>query len=335
MEYGSYYKGKNVLITGGLGFIGSNLAIALTEMGSRVIIMDNNLEGHGGNAYNIAPIQDRVELHITDLRNGDMTMALVKGMDIIFHLAAHTHSLASQNRPFVDLDINCVGTLILLQSCRRNNPGVRVVYGGSRLNPYWLREGSSFGRSGMELPDLTQIHKMAGELYHRVFHHQGIIAYTALRLGNLYGPRASIHRESAGFLNWLIYQAIHEKEMDLPKDEGMELDYVYIRDIVDAFVIAGANESAIGKTYDIHGQDRRSPFELAGQVADALGKKPITPGEHIADKEEIPQGASFHEEQLFSVDTGWKPRVDLIEGIRETATFYENHKREYWKGALE
>jgi len=309
-----FYQGKKVLITGGLGFIGSNLAIALEALGAKVAIVDNAMEGQGANAFNVDPIKDRLELHMADMRNPEIILGLVKNMDLIFNFAAKTSPEDSMSRPFVDTDINCVGNLILLQACRRSNPGVRIIYAG-------IKESRP--------TDVFHVNRIAAEMYHEVYHHHGIISYTGLRLNNVYGPRARMRGERIDPLSQLVKLAVEGKEIAWHGDEGEIREYCFIEDIVEAFLLAGASDNTLGKTYNIGGYKvaLRSAAEIIAKLAVKEKNIQCSLTETMTgmDDEEIRSDfSSFH------LDTGWAPRTPLKEGLAKTIDYYRENKQYYW-----
>lgn len=329
MDLGRFYSGKKVLITGGLGFIGSNLAHRLVSYGADVLIIDSLIPEYGGNWFNIQEIRDKVTVNISDLRDKYSMNYLVQGRDLIFNLAGTLSHVDSITDPFTDLEINCVSQLSLLEACKNYNPAVKVLFTGTR---------SQYGRpkrlpvredTPMYPTDVNGINKIAGELYHLVYNDVFGIRTTSLRLVNTFGPRHQMKHHKQGILNWFIRQIMEGKTIKLYGTGSQIRDTNYIDDVVDALLLGMSEEKTNGKAYNLGG----FPISLREFVEKALaiygaGEYEVIPFPEDAKRIEI--GDYIADYSKFSKDVGWKPRIDVEEGIRRTFDFYEKYKQYYW-----
>src|SRR5215467_5797951 len=165
-----HLAGKEVMITGGLGFIGSNLAIRLVSLGASVTLVDSLVPAYGGNLFNIDGIEDQVRVNVADVRDQHSTAYLVRHKDFIFNLAGQVSHIDSMEDPFTDLEINIRAQLSLLEACRRNNPKVKIIYTSTRQlygKPQYLPVDELHPTSPT---DANGVDKLAGELYHLLYH---------------------------------------------------------------------------------------------------------------------------------------------------------------------
>ena len=231
------------MITGGLGFIGSNLAHQLVALGARVLIVDSLIPEYGGNLFNIRGIEDRVTVNIADIRQQSTMNYLVREHDVIFNLAGQVSHIDSMQDPYTDLEINCRSQLSILEACRRNNPTVKVVFAGTR-QVYGRPTRCRSPRSHLVRPtDVNGINKAAGEYYHLVYNNVFGVRACSLRLTNVYGPRQLIKHNRQGFIAWFIRQAIEDREIQIYGDGRQLRDFVYVDDAADAFLRAGASDA--------------------------------------------------------------------------------------------
>ncbi len=324
-----FYAGKRVLITGGMGFIGSNLAIALVDLGADVLLVDSMIPDYGGNLFNIEPIRDRVRVNFSDVRDRSSLNYLVQNQDLLFNLAGTLSHVDSMKDPFTDLEINCVSQLSILESCRRYNPSIRIVFAGTR---------GQYGRTGgipvtedtpMRPVDVNGINNIAGEAYHLLYNDVYGIRACSLRMTNTFGPRHQMRHPRQGVLNWFLRQLIDGEKIRLYGTGTQVRDINYVADVVEALLLAMAHESTWGEAFNLGGDplSLKQFVELAIEV-NGGGEyelipfppdvKVIEPGDYIADYSK------------FSKLTGWKPRVSVREGIRRTLEYYRAYKLWYW-----
>ncbi len=324
-----FFGGKKVLITGGLGFIGSNLAYALVELGSRVLLVDSLVPNYGGNIFNIAGIEDKVRINIADIRDEYGLRYLVQGQDIIFNLAgqvSHTDSMAD---PYTDLEINARSQLSLLEACRHNNPTVQIIYAGTRQiygKPEYLPVDE---RHPVQPVDVNGINKLAGEWYHLVYHQVYGLKAVSLRLTNTYGPRMRVKDARQNFLGWWLRQVLAGQTLQIFGDGRQLRDFNFVDDVVQALLLAAACEKANGQVYNLGGQ---GPFSLLA-VAEMLvrlnggGRYVITP--FPDERKRIDIGDYHGNYGKIQRELGWQPSVDLVTGLTRALAYYRSNLSHY------
>jgi UDP-glucose 4-epimerase len=234
-----FYGGRRIMITGGLGFIGSNLAHRLVALNARVLLVDALIPDYGGNLFNVAGIEDRVRVNIADVRQASTMNYLVRDRDVVFNLAGQVSHIDSMRDPHTDLEINCRSQLTLLEACRRNNPAIKVVFAGTR-QVYGRPTTLPVTEQHLVRPtDINGINKAAGEYYHLVYNNVFDIRACSLRLTNVYGPRQLIRHNRQGFIGWFIRQAIEDAEIQVFGDGSQLRDFVYVDDAAEAFLRGG------------------------------------------------------------------------------------------------
>jgi len=327
--YGDVYRGRRVLVTGGLGFIGSNLARRLVDLGADVLLVDCLLPGSGGNRFNVAGLEDRLRVEIADVRREPAMRDLVRDREVIFNLAGQVSHVDSMTDPLADLEMNCRAPLSILEACRRENPRVRVVYAGTR-QVYGLADRLPVGEAHPLQPtDVNGVHDAAAEQYHLVYHRVFGLRACSLRLTNVYGPRQLVKHDRLGFLAWFIRLAIEGAEIQVFGDGSQVRDFVYVDDAVDAFLRAGATGACDGGTFNVGGLEPISLRELVDLLIEIAGGGSVRCVDWPPDRERIDIG-SFHADWSRLRDaTGWQPTVRLREGLARTVAFYRDHLPRY------
>jgi UDP-glucose 4-epimerase len=317
------------MITGGLGFIGSNLARRLVELEAEVLLVDSLVPHYGGNLFNVSGLEDRVRINIADTRDPNSLRYLVQGQDFIFNLAGQVSHLDSMTDPYTDLDINCRSQLTLLEACRMHNPGVKIVYAGTRQQygkPDYLPLDE---RHLMHPTDVNGINKMAGEWYHIVYNNVYGIRATSLRMTNTYGPRQYMRDARQGFLGWFIRQVVEGKEITIYEPGTQIRDYNYVDDVVDACLRAGMSDAANGQVFNLGGEHlslldtTKLLIEVAGTGSYRL--IPFPPERKAIDIGDVYSSYAKIQEVL-----GWEPRIPLAEGLARTVEYYRANWRQYW-----
>jgi UDP-glucose 4-epimerase len=332
----SEYKGRSVLITGGLGFIGSNLARQLVEIGDvDVRIVDARVPDQGGNLYNISGFKDRVKLHIADVGDDSVINHLVGGVDYIFNLAGNVSHLDSMLNPQRDLELNCTAQLTLLESCRNFNPHVKIVFTSTRQvygKPVYLPLDEAHRVAPL---DINGINKLAAEYYHLLYHRVYGTRAVCLRLTNTYGPRQLLAHNRQGFIGWFIRQAIDGGVIELFGEGKQRRDMNYVDDVVEALLLAGASEEAEGETFNLGGEEPVSLSDLASELIALTGRGSVRSVPFPPERQLIDVGNSYSSYQKIETTLGWRPRTPLRIGLARTVEFYQQHRAHYWNSQTE
>jgi len=329
----SHFSGARVLITGGLGFIGSNLARRLVEAGAQVTLVDSLIPQYGGNQQNIADIRTRLTVNVCDVRDRFALEYLVKGQDYLFNLAGQTSHLDSMTDPQTDLDINASAQLSILEACRQSNPGVRLVFASTRQlygRPDYLPVDE---QHPIRPVDVNGINKLAGEWYHLLYSNVYGIRATVLRLTNTYGPGMRVKDARQTFLGIWIRQLLEGQPIKVFGD-GLQLrDFNYVDDCVDALIVSATTDVAVGKTYNLGGAEVVSLKQLAEMMTRLVpgGRHEIVP--FPPERKAIDIGDYYSNYALIERELGWAPRVDLATGLAKTIDYYRHHHAHYWNTA--
>ncbi|HEX7780165.1 MAG TPA: NAD-dependent epimerase/dehydratase family protein, partial [Vicinamibacterales bacterium] len=313
--YREFYRGRRVLITGGLGFIGSNLARRLVDLGADVLLVDSLLPDYGGNLFNIAGLEDRLRVNIADVRQSTTMNFLVRDRDVIFNLAGQVSHSDSMRDPQTDLEINCRGQLTILEACRRHNPQTKVVYAGTR-QIYGRPARLPVDETHLVKPaDINGINKAAGEYYHLVYNNAFDVRACSLRLTNVYGPRQLIRNNRQGFIGWFIRLALEGKEIPVYGDGSQIRDFVHVDDAVDAFLRAGATEACNGDVFNVGGSEPIAHRDLVAILLEEAGHGSVRYVDWPAEQRRIDIGSFYSDSSKFIRTTGWRQTVDLREGF--------------------
>src|SRR5262245_30549591 len=324
------YRGQKVLITGGLGFIGSNLAIRLVQEGAVVSLLDSLHPTCGANYFNIEPIKNDVEVVEGDSCDLDLMLKMIRGKAFVFNLAGHVSHIESMQEPFEDLRMNSVAPLTVLEACKRENREARVVYAGTRQS-YGRPDSVPLVETQLLKPiDVNGVNKMAGEWFHMVYHHAHGVQGVSLRLINTYGPRQLVKHARQGFVGWFIKQAITGEEIQLYGDGQQVRGFNYIDDVVDALLVAGANPKVKGDYFNLGGERAVSLEDLAKLLIKAAGRGSYRIVPFPPEKKAIDMGSVYSSAAKFNFITGWRARVPIEEGIVRTVEYYRQNCRHYW-----
>jgi UDP-glucose 4-epimerase len=326
----SAYAGKPVLVTGGLGFIGSNLAIRLVQLGAQVTVVDSLVPELGGNRFNLAPVDDKVRASTADLRDTAAVDDLVEGQEVVFSVAGQVSHVDSMTDPIGDLEINCQSQLSLLEALRRRNPRARVVFAGSRQQygrPCYLPVDEEHP---LEPVDVNGIHKAAAEsatlLYHRVY---GLPA-CSLRLTNTYGPRMQMRHPRQGFVAWFVRLAVEGREIELFGGGESLRDFNEVEDVVDAFLLCGRADKAVGQVFNLGHPEPVTVRQFAELLLDIAGGGSLQDRPFPADRGRIDIGSVFADYGKIRERLGWEPRVSLREGLTRMVAYYRRNREHYW-----
>ncbi|MBK9713519.1 MAG: NAD-dependent epimerase/dehydratase family protein [Kouleothrix sp.] len=329
-DFADTFRGAKILITGGLGFIGSALAHRLVGLGAQVTLVDSLIPIYGGNLRNVAGIADAVKINIADVRDQYSMDFLVQGHDFLFNLAGQTSHLDSMRDPYTDLEINCRAQLSILEACRRHNPKLKLVYASTRQiygKPDYLPVDE---RHLLHPVDVNGINKMAGEWYHILYNNVYGIRACALRLTNTYGPRMRVKDARQTFLGIWIKQLVDGETIQVFGDGTQIRDFNYVDDVVEALLLSAAERSADGQIFNLGSDETINLRDLAALLVEvnAAGRHEIVP--FPPDRKAIDIGDYYADYRLIQGRLGWRPRVALREGLRRTLEFYRQEREHYW-----
>lgn len=321
---------RKVLITGGLGMIGSTLAQLLVDAGAEVTLVDACIEPYGANFFNIEPIKGRVRVNIADIRDKEAMRWLVKDQDLIFNLAGQVSHNESLDNPFLDADINYIGHLNVLECVRRFNPAAVVFHAGSRLQ-FGLIEHTPVAEDHPMRPRTPYaLNKTAAEnmyLFYNQIHHIPCICF---RIANPYGPRSQMKHARYSMVNWFIRQAMENQTIKIFGDGRQVRDYIYVDDLARAFIQAAITKRCYGAVFNI-GSGNGLPFK--DMVATILAVVKSGQSEYVPwprDYINVETGDYISDDHKIRSFTGWRPEVDFESGVRRTFEYYQRHRSHYW-----
>lgn len=325
----SAYHGRQVIVTGGLGFIGSNLAVRLVQAGASVTVIDSMIAGCGANWFNLDGVRGGVRVITSDIGSTDEIAHALKGTDIVFNLAgeiSHSRSMADPER---DLTLNTLSQLRFLLACSKYCPGVRIVYAGTR-QVYGQNKRLPVGeRHPIQPLDFNGVHKHTTTQYHLLLNRRGDLDCIVLRLSNVYGPRMALHLPQQGFLGTYFRLAATGKPL-LVFGEGEQLrDPVYVDDVVDAFLRAGLARKPRHRIFNIGGSQAVSLREIASVIASSSHQSKVV---HVPFPEELKSidiGSYYSDILRARQVLGWEPRISLADGVRHTAAYFREYQDHY------
>lgn len=324
------FKSKNILITGGVGFIGSNLAMSLVELGANVTLVDSLIPEYGGNLWNVEPVKDKVNINISDVRDEHSMKYLVKNQDYLFNLAGQTSHTDSMSNPYADLDINACAQLFILEACKKHNPDIKIVFASTRQiygKPQRLPVDENHP---LHPVDVNGINKMAGEWYHLLYNNVHGIRAAVLRLTNTYGPRMRVKDARQTFLGIWIRSLIENKPILVFGDGKQIRDFNYVDDAVSALLLCAATDDANGQIYNLGADDPINLLDTARLLIDINGGGDYKIIPFPEDRKAIDVGDYYADYRKIRSQLGWKPKVELAEGIKKTIEYYKNFSSYYW-----
>jgi UDP-glucose 4-epimerase len=321
-------EGAKVLITGGLGLIGSSLARRLIGLGCDILLIDSLNENFGGNLHNVVDIRKKLQINISDIRDKHGLRFLLRDRDVIFNLAGQTSHMDSMNAPFDDLEINCMAQLSLLETCREVNPNVRIIYASTRQiygRPQSLPVSEKHPLRPM---DVNGINKIAGESYHILYHDYYGLPATVLRLTNTYGPGMRIKDARQIFLGMWIKCLVEGRPFEVWGGQ-QKRDFTYVDDAADAFLAAALSPGTVGKALNVGGLEVVTLIELADMLTAVNGSGSYELLEFPLERKKIDIGHYWTDDRAFRAITGWEPKVKLKTGLARCIDFYRANFEHY------
>jgi nucleoside-diphosphate-sugar epimerase len=321
-------KGKTILVTGGAGFIGSNLVLRLVADGAKVTVLDSMLPDYGGNLFNLEPVASQINLNFSDMRDAHSLAYLVRDVDYIFNLAGQVSHQDSMNEPLVDMEINVKAQLSLLETCRKHNREAVIVYTSTRQfygKPQYLPVDEAHPLSP---PDVNGINKLAAEFYHLLYARVYGLKTVSLRLTNTYGPRQLIKNSRQGFVGWFVNRAVTGQPIELFGGGGQLRDFNYVDDVVDALIIGAQQPSCYGKRFNLSGE-KASLLCVAEKLVKLTGKGQVIPIPFPEERKKIDIGDFYGCSEKYRKASGWQPKTSLDEGLAQTVRYYNEYKNFY------
>lgn len=323
------FSGRRVLVTGGLGFIGSHVARRMVEYGADVTVIDALVPGYGGNLFNVDDIRDRIHLVVDDVRDVPAIEACVEGRDFVFNLVGQVSHTDSMSQPDVDLENNCHAPLAVLEACRRNNRAAHVVYSSTR-QIYGRPDRIPVDESHPCRPvDVNGIHKWAAEQYHRLYDEVYGITSAVLRLTNTYGPGVLVKHPRQGFIGWFLRKVVEGGEIEIMGDGTQVRDMNYIDDVVDALLLAAVTPAARGQIYNLGSPHPVALLDLAQRLVAIAGRGSLRFVPFPPERKRIDVGSVTVDYSRIRADLGWEPRIGLDEGLTRSIRYYQQHLDRY------
>jgi UDP-glucose 4-epimerase len=327
------FESKNVLITGGLGFIGSALARTLVQNGAHVTVVDSLIPEYGGNVFNVDDIKDRIKINISDVRDPFAMEYLLRGQEYLFNLAGQTSHMDSMHNPHKDLDINAAAQLSILEACKKHNPTIKIVFASTRQlygKPDYLPVDEAHP---IRPVDVNGINKLAGEWYHILYNNVYGIKACALRLTNTYGPGMRVKDARQTFLGIWMRNLIEGKAIQVFGDGAQLRDFNYVDDVVEALLLAALSDKANGEVFNLGSAEVVNLKDLAMMMSamHAGGSYQIVP--FPADRKAIDIGDYYSDFKKIENALGWRPKVGLNDGLQRSLEYYLKHHKHYWEQA--
>jgi UDP-glucose 4-epimerase len=324
------FSGADILITGGLGFIGSSLARRLVTLDAKITLVDSLIPEYGGNLFNIHDIRDRVTVDLTDVRDANRMSALIKKRDFLFNLAGQTSHLDSMTDPLTDLDINAAAQLSILEACRLHNPGIKIIFASTRQiygRPLYLPVDE---RHPINPVDVNGINKLAGEWYHLLYNHVYKLRACALRLTNTYGPGMRVKDARQTFLGIWIRRLIEGKPIQVYGDGRQRRDFNFVTDVVEALLRAAADTASEGQVFNLGHWEHISLQDLAALLVQLNGNDHYELIPFPTDRKAIDIGDYYSDFSKVQNVLGWSPEVLLETGLARTLAYYRKNRAHYW-----
>lgn len=325
------FAGKACLVTGGMGFIGSNLAIRLSELGAKVSIIDSMIPDYGGNEFNVAPIADRARINFCDIRDVSAMNYLVRGQDYVFHLAGQVCHLMSLSNPFPDIEMNITGTTVVMEAIRKFNPNAIVVYTGTR-GQYGASVSLPVNEEAPTNPKgLYEISNLTAEKIIKVYNDVHGIRSVLLRLTNIYGPRSQMQHSRFGVCNWFVRLAMDNDPIQVFGDGSILRDFCYVDDCVDAILKSAITPGAYGEIFNVGSPIPVSFLELVKTIIKVAQQGSWQFAEFSAERKAQEPGDFYSDVSKIERIVGWRPTTSLEDGLAKTIQYYQQYRDHYWE----
>lgn len=320
---------QSALVTGGAGFIGSNLVHQLVALGAKVTVYDCLLDGYGGNLANLKEINDKIQFVKGDIRDIDLLKVHVREKDFIFNYASQVSHIDSMSNPFLDIDINCRGHMSLLEACRKYNDSVKIVYNATRGQVGESKYTPVDENHPDNPPDVYGINKLAAEKYHLLYHKVYGIKTTSIRMNNTYGPRHQMKHGKYGILNWFIRRAMLSEVIEVYGDGSQTRDYNYVDDANDAALLAAQSERSNGEVFLLGSGEEIKFIDMVQLVLKAVGSGEYKQIPWPSGREAIDVKNFYVSFEKINKTLHWYPKTDLRSGLKKTVDFYRERLSEY------
>ncbi len=325
-----FFKYKKIIVTGGLGFIGSNLAIRLVDMGASVTLVDSMIPEYRGNLFNIKDIKDKVNINFSDIRDTYSMAFLVRGADLIFNLAGQVSHIDSMEDPYTDLEINARSQLSILEVCRKYNKSVKIIFASTRQvygKPEYLPVDE---KHPLNPTDINGVNKLAGEWYHVLYNKVYGMKTVCLRMTNTFGPRLLIKHNRQGFIGWFLRQIIDGKEINIFGDGKQLRDLNYVEDVIEALLISAVDDSLNGQIFNLGNSPPISLEDIVKLLLKINGSGNYKLVAFPKEIQKIDIGDYYASFEKFKNATGWQPKVSYEDGFCKTLKYYRENKNYYW-----
>ncbi len=324
------YKNKKVLITGGMGFIGSTLAIALVKAGAKVNIVDSMIPEYGGNLWNIESIKDDIKINYCDITDRTAMEWVVRDREYIFHLAGQVSHIMSYSNPYADIDYNITGTVALVEACRKYNPNAIIIYTGTR-GQYGPADVLPVSEDAPTNPKgLYEITNLAAEKILIAYNNSHKIRSVLTRLTNIYGPRAQMKTNKYGVANWFIRLSLEGGTIPLFGDGLIKRDFLYVDDVISALCMLPLKKECFGEVFNVGGSEISNFKELAETIVGITKKGSIVYTPFSEERKKQEPGDFYSDISKIKKYIGWEPKVMLSEGVEKTVSFYKKNRKHYW-----
>jgi UDP-glucose 4-epimerase len=330
-NYPNIFKGKSILVTGGMGFVGSNLVIRLVECGANVTVLDSMVADYGGNEFNLHPVVDRVRINYCDIRDDSAINYLVRGQDYVFHLAGQVCHLMSLDNPFPDIEINIRGTAILMEALRKFNRDAIVVYTGTR-GQYGPTVSLPVNEEAATNPKgIYEISNLTAEKIIKVYNDVHGIKSVLLRLSNIYGPRSQMLHSRFGVCNWFIRLAMDNETIKVFGDGSILRDFLYVDDCVDAILRTATTPACYGEIFNVGSHIPVSFLELVKTIIGVAKQGSWQFAEFSPERKAQEPGDFYSDISKLHKFTEWEQQISLEQGLALTLDYYRKHKEHYWE----